>query len=425
MKKFSCCLLSAFMLTLPLLIHAQTYEIVIKGGHLIDPKNNIDQVMDIAVANGTIAKVAADIPASSAGRVIAAHGLYVTPGFIDIHSHNYYGVEPNAAYRNSFSSLDPDGFTFRAGVTTVVDAGSSGWRNFPHFKEQVIDRSKTRVLAFLNIVGHGMAGHPWEQNVNDMDPKMTAMTAKMHKDIVGIKLAHYSGHEWVQVDRMIEAASKADVPVMVDFGSATPPLSLETLFMEKFRPGDIYTHVYGGGFNTGRQAVVDSNANLRPFILAAQKRGVIFDVGHGGSSFSYGNAIPALKQGLKPNTISTDIHRNSMNAGMKDMSNVMSKMLNLGMSLQEVIAASTWTPATVIKRTELGHLSEGAVADITIFNLRKGEFGFIEGYYQGFTGAGGGKIIGTEKIETELTIREGNVVYDLNGLFATELYQVQ
>lgn len=391
---------------------AQEYELLIKGGHVIDPRNQIDGPMDVAVSDGAVALVAADIPATSASRVVDASGMYVTPGFLDIHSHNYHGVDPNAAYSDGFNSLPPDGFTFRSGVTTVVDVGGSGWRNFRHFKEQVIDRSQTRVLAFLNIVGRGMKGGAVEQNLEDMDPGQTARVARLHPEtIVGVKLAHYSGHRWDQVDRLIEAGTLADIPVMVDFGSADPPLSLRTLLMEKFRPGDIYTHMYAS--INGREAVVDErNAHrLRPGTLEAQQRGVIFDVGHGGSSFAYSIAVPALEQGLKPNTISTDMHTGSMNAGMKDMSNVMSKLLNLGLTLREVVTAATWKPAQVIRREDLGHLSKGAGADITLFTVRQGDFGFMER-------ANGVKRMGTQKLEVELTLREGTVRWDLNGISA-------
>ena len=180
--------------------------------------------------------------------------------------------------------------------------------------------------------------------------------------------------------------------------------------MEKLRPGDIYTHIFGGGVPS-RQALVDDNGKLRPFIKAAQERGVIYDVGHGGSSFSFKHAIPAIEQGIKPNTISTDSHLSSIMSGMKNMNNVMSKFLNIGMNLQEVVAASTWTPAQVIKRTELGHLSPGAIADIAVFNVLEGDFGFTEK-------TGIGKMMGKFKIENELTVRSGKVVWDLNGLTA-------
>jgi len=388
---------------------AQQYDVLIKNGNVIDAKNGLNGIMDVAIANKKIARIEKSIPAESARQVIDAKGLYVSPGFIDMHSHNYYGTDPYTDYANGMNALQPDGFTFRSGVTTVVDAGGSGWRNFFHFKQQVIDRAETRVLAFINIVGNGMRGDgPYEQDQNDMDPKLTAQEALRYKDvIVGIKLAHYVGHDWTPLDRAEAAGVQANIPVMVDFGSAKPALELETLFMEKFRPGDIYTHALGGG-GEGRQAIVTDDGVLRPFVLKAQQKGVIFDVGHGGASFFYKVAVPAMKQGFRPNTISTDAHLRSSLSGMKDMSSVMSKFLNLGMSIQQVIEASTWKPAQVIHHTELGHLSVGTEADVTLFNIRTGDFGF-------FDRTGGEKMKGTQKIEVELTLRAGKIVYDLNG----------
>ncbi|MCW9707930.1 amidohydrolase/deacetylase family metallohydrolase [Fodinibius salsisoli] len=390
----------------------QSYDMVIKGGHVIDPRNQIDGPMDIAVVGDTIARVATDIPANEAERVIDAEGLYVTPGLIDIHTHNFWGTKPDAYLSNSFASLPPDGFTFRAGVTTVVDAGSAGWKNFRLFKEHVVDKSKTRVLAFLNIVGSGMKGGAVEQNMVDMNPRTTAIVAGQYPEIVGIKLAHYNGHDFTPAERAVEAGEEADVPVMVDFGSADPPLSIKTLLLDVLRAGDIYTHMYGGG-RGNRQAVVDENGQLRDGMLEAQEKGRIFDIGHGGGSFFYPVAIPAFEQGLKPNTISTDLHTGSMNGGMKNMLNVVSKMMDMGMSLQEVILTSTWKPAQVIQREELGHLSEGAVADIAIFTMREGDFGFLDSDELLKSGA-------TQKLETEVTIRAGEVVYDLNGLAAPQ-----
>lgn len=417
MKKHVCLslglALALFLFALPVVALAQSFDLVIKDGHVIDPRNGIDEPMDVAIAGDSIAQVAADIPADEAERVVDASGLYVTPGLIDIHGHHYHGTEPRSAYSNGFNSLPPDGFTFRAGVTTAVDVGGAGWRDFEHFKEQVIDRSQTRLLAFINIVGRGMKGGAVEQNLNDMDPKMTALVADQHPEIVGVKIAHYRGHEWEPYRRAVAAADSAGgIPVMVDFGGASPPLSLRTLLLDVLRPGDIYTHMYGGGVTVhgGRQAVIDENDELRDGMLEAQEKGLIFDIGHGGGSFFYEVAVPAFEQGLRPNTISTDFHTGSMNGGMKDMLNVVSKMLNMGMSLQEVIEASTWKPAQVIQREELGHLTEGAEADVAVFSLKEGDYGFLD--------SRGNLNPGTQKLETELTLRAGNVVWDLNGLAA-------
>ena len=391
-----------------ILTFAQEYSIVIKDGHVIDPKNNIDDVMDVAISNGKIVQVSKNIDPKKAVQVVNAKGLYVTPGLIDIHSHNFFGTEPDHGYSNGTSALPPDGFTFRTGVTTVVDAGGSGWKSFPTFKQNVIDISQTRVLALLNIVGEGMRGGPYEQNTNDMDSKMTAMVAKMYPGIVvGVKVAHFNGHEWTPVDRAVEAGKIADIPVMIDFGGSTPPLSIEELFMKHLRPGDIFTHAFGQ--LGSRESIVDTNTNkVKPFVFEAQKRGIIFDVGYGGISFAFSQAIPALKDGFYPNSISTDIHIGSMNNAMKDQTSVMSKFLAMGMKLQDVVKASTWNPATEIKRQDLGHLSPGAEADVAILNVRSGKFGMFD--YKGY------KIETDKKLECEMTIKGGKIVYDLNGI---------
>ncbi len=388
-------------------LQAQQIDILLKGGHVIDPKNKIDSVMDIAIVENKIFQVAPNISANNAKKVIDVKGLYVTPGLIDMHVHVFYGTE-DGYIANAPTSVPPDGFSFRAGVTTVVDAGSSGWRNFRLFKKQTIDRSQTRVLALLNIAGNGMTSRFEEQDVTDMNPVQTAHMIKrlFPNIIVGIKAAHYWG-DFTQVDRAVEAGKLANVPVMVDFGEHDPPNSIEDLFMKHLRPGDIFTHTFSYG-PANRETVVDENGKVKPFIYEAQKKGIIFDVGHGGGAFSWRQAVPSMQQGFKPNVISTDLHIESMNSGMKDLSNVMSKFLNLGMSLQDVILRTTWNPANVIKRADLGNLSIGAEADIAVFNVRKGDFGFVDIRRT--------KIKGTQKLETELTIRAGKIVWDLNGL---------
>jgi dihydroorotase len=397
-----------FILLLPGILVGQEIDLLLKGGHVIDPKNQIDSKMDVAIVNGKIAQVAPDIPVKNAKMIADVTGLIVTPGLIDMHVHVFQGTEPDAYIADGLTSLPPDGFTFRAGVTTVVDAGSSGWRNFRQFKKQTIDRSQTRVLALLNIVGNGMVGRFEEQDVTDMNPVQTAhMIKRLFPDIiVGIKAAHYWG-DFTQVDRAVEAGNLANVPVMVDFGERNPPLSIEELFMKRLRPGDMFTHTYSYG-PANRETVVDENGKVKPFVLEAQKRGIIFDVGHGGGAFSWRQAVPAMKQGFRPNVISTDLHADSMNGGMKDLSNVMSKFLNMGMSIQDVVLRTTWNPANVINRKELGNLSVGADADVAVFNIRKGDFGFIDVRKT--------KLKGTQKLETELTVRAGKVVWDLNGI---------
>ncbi|WP_138478890.1 amidohydrolase/deacetylase family metallohydrolase [Dyadobacter bucti] len=394
------------------------YSIIIKGGHVIDPKNNIDGIMDVAVegtpggTDGKIALVAKNIDSKLAAQVVDAKGLYVTPGLIDIHVHYFWGTDLKGTYRNGPNGLQADGFTFRSGVTTVVDAGSSGWKTFETFKKQTIDLSQTRVLAMLNIVGEGMAGGKFENSLEEMDAAKTAEMAKKYpNDIVGVKLAHFNGHDWTPTDRALEAGKLADIPIMVDFGGANPVLSLEELYLKKFRKGDIYTHCFGGNSNNsgkGRESIVDVSVNkVKPYVIEAQKKGVIFDVGFGGSSFLLAQGQPAIKQGFYPNSISTDQHTGSMNNAMKDMNNIMSLFIAMGMDFKSVITASTWNPAKEIKHEELGNLSVGSVADIAVLNLRSGKFGYF---------ARDGKIQGNKRIETEMTIKGGKIVYNLNAL---------
>jgi dihydroorotase len=391
-----------------LLFAAQSYDLVLRGGRVLDPRNGIDGILDVAVADGRVADVAAGIDTSGA-RVVDARGFLVVPGLVDLHAHVFFGTERNADYSNGESALPPDGFTFRSCVTTVVDTGGSGWRNFPQFKEQVIDRGDTRVLAMLNIVGSGMKGGPVEQNLADMDPTLTALRAREFPEIVvGVKVAHYRGAEWDPVNRAVAAGSQAGIPVMVDFGGHEPPLSMEELLLRHLRPGDILTHTYAQV--DGRIPIVDEAGFLRPFARQARERGILFDVGHGAGSFVFRQARAALEQGFPPDTISTDLHRSSMNGGMKDMLNVLSKFLSLGMPLEEVVRAATSSAAQAIRRNDLGHLGDGSAADVAVLSVRDGSFGFVD--------VEGERHEGTKKLECELTIRAGKSVWDLNGIWA-------
>jgi dihydroorotase len=391
---------------LPASAQEAEFDLLIRGGHVIDPRNGIDSVMDVAIAGGKIAAVEPGIAPPRARQVADARGLYVIPGLIDLHAHTFWGTD-SGDFTGGYSAVQPDSHSFRSGQTTLVEVGGSGWRNFPQFKAQVIDRAKTRVLSFLNIVGRGMTGGPEEQDLSDMNAKLTAARIRQHPGlIVGVKVAHYFGHEWDPVTRAVEAGRETGVPVMVDFGGQTPPLSLEDLLLKHLRPGDILTHTYAHIPN--RIPVVDENGRLQPYLQAARKRGIIFDAGHGGGSFLFRQAVPATKQGFYPDVISTDLHIQSQNGGMKDILNVMSKFLNLGMPLPEVIKANTSKAAEVIKRSDLGHLGVGAEADVAVLGLRRGTFGFID--------VAGGKLLGDQKLECELTVKGGQVVWDLNGI---------
>ncbi len=406
MKRFS--ILVVVLLFLATFTNAQgkQYNTLIKGGRVIDAKNNINALMDVAIKDGKIAKVAQNIDAAQAEQVVNAKGMYVTPGLIDVHAHVFWGTQPNSYLSNGDVGVTADGFSFRSGVTTMVDCGGPGYKSFDTFKKNIIDKSQTRILAFLNIVGEGMRGGDYEQDVSDMDVNLAAKAALDNKDhVVGFKLAHFTNPDWTPVERIVAAGKLANMPVIIDFGGGKLPI--EDLFFKYLRPGDIYTHVFTE--LERRDPIVDlQTRQLRPFVIPAQKRGIIFDVGFGGGSFNFNQAIPAIKAGFLPDLMGTDLHTGSMNGSMKDQLNVLSIHLAMGMNLQSVIERSTWRPAQAIKRTELGHLSEGAIADIAILSLRQGKFGFRD--------IAMNRQEGTQKLECEMTIKGGKIMYDLNAI---------
>jgi dihydroorotase len=378
-----------------------SYDLLLKGGHVIDPKNNIDGLMDVAIRDGKIAGVSAGLDPARSKKTIDVSGLHLTPGLVDIHTHLFHTTGIKNAWAGD-NSVQPDAFSFRTGVTTMVDAGSSGWRNFETFRFTVIDRAQTRVLAMINIAGFGMMTDFVEQG--DFDPKEVARLARKHKDVVvGVKSAHYEKPDWKSVDEAIEAGRLAGIPVMVDFGYFLPQRPYWRLVTERLRPGDISTHMFRGPV-----PYVDDNGKLLPYLKKARARGVKFDVGHGGGSFVFRNAVPAIAQGFYPDSISTDLHTGSMNSAMMDMPTTMSKCLAMGMPLKEVVRASTWNPAQIIHRPELGHLTVGAVADVAVWRLIEGNFGYAD--------AAGGAIHAKERLICELTLREGNIAWNWNAL---------
>ncbi|HEX4230934.1 MAG TPA: amidohydrolase/deacetylase family metallohydrolase [Bryobacteraceae bacterium] len=390
------------------LLAAQTkYDLLLKGGHVIDAKNNLSAVRDVAIAGGRIALVAENIPASDARKTIDVSSLYVTPGLVDMHEHVFSG-SMNREYLGE-NCVRADSFSFRSGVTTVVDAGCSGWRNFGEFRDEVIYKERTRVFAMLNIVGSGMGGRPdVEQNTKDMDPVRTAEEARRNSDVVvGIKVAHYAGPEWLAVDRGVEAGRLANIPVMIDFATFRPERPFQDLVLKHLRPGDIYTHQY-----LAAVPMLDAQGTVLPYLFEARKRGIIFDVGHGGGSFYFRQAVPAIRQGFVPDSISTDLHTDSMNAGMKDMLNLMSKFLNIGMTLDDVVACSSWHPAREIHHEELGNLSVGSVADVAVLRLEHGDFGFVDSAHL--------RLRGDKKLVAEMTLREGKIAWDLNGMSSVD-----
>ena len=399
--------LATLLLLAPAAIAQPSYDLLLKGGHVIDAKNRIDGVRDVAIAGGKIALVADKIDPASARRVVNVAGLYVTPGLIDIHVHLYHRTNPPPGAMDE--SVNPDAFSFRSGVTTMVDAGSSGWKDFADFRDHTIKRARTRVLAFLNIVASGM--HTGRENdPAEMDAEGAARIAKENPDlIVGFKSAHYAGPGWAATDGAVKAGNKTGLPVMVDFGQITKDRNIDTLFLDKLRPGDIYTHCFSGH----REEVLE-NGKLNPAMVEGRKRKIIFDIGFGQASFYWYAAVPAYQAGFHPDSISTDLHTNSMNGGMKNFNNVMTAILALGSPIADVIRMSTWAPAQQIHRPQLGNLDVGAEADIAVLRVEKGTFGILD--------SAQARLAGTQRITTEMTLRKGNVAYDLNGL-ASEDWQ--
>jgi dihydroorotase len=385
----------------------------LKGGHVIDPANHIDEVRDVGVLQGKIAAVEKNIPADQAVKVVDVSKLYVTPGLIDIHYHVGHGGAPlnwfaPDARVHALPLGIPADFALQSGVTTIVDAGTSGAETFLQEKEEVIDRAKVRVLAFLNIVANGMNGG-LEQSLDQMDAKVCADTIKKFPDlIVGVKTAHYWTKEpwdaehvpWAAIDRAIECATVANVPLMVDFWPR-PERTYEDLILKKMRPGDIHTHVFAQQF-----PILLPDGKLNPAIAEARARGVIFDVGHGAGSFWFRNAVPAEKQGFIPDSMSTDLHVGDYMT--VSMNNVMSKFLAMGVPLEDVIRRSTVNPASEIHRQELGTLSVGKDADIAVLDLMRGHFSYSD--------CGVAKMDANVRLTALMTIRGGRILYDPSGL---------
>lgn len=384
----------------------EPYDLVLAGGRLIDPATGTDRVVDIGIREARVAAIEPDARAEPARRRIDVSGLIVTPGLVDLHAHVFFtGGNPHAIAGDW--SVQPDVLAIPSGVTTLVDAGSSGWRNLAIFRATVIERAVTRVLAMVNISGYGMIRDGAEQG--DFDPEAVARVHAGHRDVVvGIKSAHYLGEGWDSIDAAVRAGDLAGIPVMVDFGRFHRDRTYHELLGSRLRPGDITTHI----FHSAVPWVDERGGRIFDYLHTARDRGIRFDLGHGGGGFVFRNAMPAIEQGFYPDAISTDAHGNSVIGPMMDLPAVMSKMLAAGMPLPEVIAASTSRPADTIGRPELGRVAIGAEADLAVFALREGAFGFAD--------TRGGRIEGSQRLECELTVRAGRIVWDRNARQATD-----
>ena len=368
-----------------------TPDLILKGGHVIDPANGLDGPSDVAIKDGKITEVGPDISAASGGTVVDISGQYVTPGLIDLHTHHF----------GEFAHINPDLYGIPHGVTTVVDAGTSGAESFEQFKTTAIDKARIRVLALLNICRQGMLKHA-EQDSTQLKAAPCAVVMKEFPDhIVGIKAAHYDGVDYDGIEQAVEAGEMTGKPVMIDY-HRHPARNYRGL-LERLRPGDTHTHMYGR-----HTPQMDENGVIYDFLLEARERGVQFDVGHGGFSFWFSTASKLIPQGHIPNTISTDVHHGSFFLSRATMPTTMSKLMNLGLTLNQVVEMSTSAAASWMKRPDLGNLSVGAEADIAVLKLERGDFGFVD---SGWT-----RMRGDSQLNCHMTIRAGEILWDLNGL---------
>ena len=391
-------------------------EILLKGGHVLDPANDIDGIRDVGILDGRIARVEENIPTNDAQCVIDVDKLVVTPGLLDIHVHTYYTRDRQPG--TLVGSLVADAHFLKEGVTTCVDTGTAGADEFEHFRETVIEPSKIRMYAYVNIAAPGM-GDP-EQIVANLDPQRAAKTAAAHDDVcVGIKTAHYWTTEpfddqhppWASVDASVEAGELCLMPVMVDFWPRPPERSYADLLLKHLRPGDIHTHVFARQF-----PIVDEQGEVYDHLREARKKGIHFDLGHGAASFWYRAAMPAIADRFPPDSISTDLHMGNINGHVHSMLDTMSKCLAMGIPLQEVIYRSTVTPARAIRKPELGTLTPGSEADVAVLGVLAGNFYFRD--------CGWACIEAEHRLECALTLRAGEVVWDRHGMTCPHLQEI-
>ena len=350
------------------------YDLVLKGGRVIDPASDHDAIADISFADGRVAKVASDIPAAEAGEVRDVAGRVVTPGLIDLHTHVYWG--------GTSIGVDPDMIARQSGTTTLVDAGTAGPANMPGFRRHVIERAQVRVLAYINASFAGIYAFSGAVMVGEctdirlLNARECVRVAREHLDlIVGVKVRVgmiASGSNGVApLDIAIEVAEELGLPVMAHL-DYPPPSRREVI--ERLRPGDVLTHCFRPFPNSPFAAT----GRVREECVAARERGVIFDIGHGMGSFGFATARGMLENDFPPDVISSDVHSLSIDGPAFDLLITMSKFLCLGMPLGEVVRAATAAPALAIARDDLGSLREGAAGDASILDLRQGAFDYVD-----------------------------------------------
>jgi dihydroorotase len=357
------------------------FDLVVKGGDVLDPSQNLRGARDIGIRYGVIEAVEADIPADRALKVLNANGKLVTPGLIDLHSHVFpYG---------SAIGIPADELIPFQGTTTMVSAGDAGANNFAAFRRYTVAQTRTRLFAFVHIANIGLSGFPVPElyNIDYAQVDATAKAVGENSDIaIGVKVRmseNVIAKNGIEpLKRAIQACEKAGggAKVMSHIGGVETP-QLMSQILDLLRPGDVLTHAYSGAPNIGGAFTnIVQDGKVLPAALAAKQRGVIFDVGHGGGSFDYTVAEAAMTAGAGPDTISSDIHVFSGNSpGMPYLTWVMSKFLNLGLSLEDVIAKVTVAPAKIINRIpKLGTLQIGAPGDVSVLEVIEGPVDFVD-----------------------------------------------
>ncbi len=369
----------------------ERYDTLVAGGEVVDPGAGLSGRLDVGIAGGKVVAVAPDLDRSRATEVIDANGQYVTPGLVDLHTHVYWGA--------TYWGIEPDPVAARSGVTTWLDVGSAGAYSFPGFRRWIHEASRVRVFALLNLSAIGLIAPTYEfANLAYCDVPLAVSIIEENRDIIlGIKAridantTRGTGIRPLELAR--ELADTVNLPLMVHIGSSPPSMDA---IVDLLRPGDILTHCFRA---SGDHRIVTPEQTIRPDIRALHERGLILDIGHGTGSFGFETAEIALREGLPPDVISTDIHQLAVQGPMFDMPTTLSKFLNLGMSLPDVIERATSKPAAAMRRPDLGTLRTGSAADIALFRIEEGAYTFYDAQMQSRPG--------TRRLVNTLTLVDG------------------